>query len=319
MSLLTLVGLGLLAFAVALAGGPWWIRFLIDKRAGKSIRAAGPSSHAGKAGTPTMGGWLITATIAVVALVFLRQWEVTVPVLTAMLLFAIFGAFDDLAGLGSQEGLGLQVRYKFVWHNLMALAVAYAIFAWGGRHTLAVPWVGTLDLGWWYVPLGMLVIFSCTSGVNEIDGLDGLAAGVTSLAFAAYLVLAWWNGQYQLAALCAIFIGAILAFLWFNSHPARVFMGDTGSLALGAALGAVALTSHWAVLLPVIGLVLVVDLASVILQVAYFKITGGRRIFRMSPIHHHFELVGWSEVQVVQRFWIAAALFAALGVGLATT
>lgn len=195
--------------------------------------------------------------------------------------------------------------------------MAYAIYAWSGRHTVDVPWLGTFDLGWWYVPLGMLVIFSCTSGVNEIDGLDGLAAGVTALAFAAYLVLAWRDGQGQLAALGAIIVGAMLAFLWFNSHPARVFMGDTGSLALGAALGAVALLSHWVILLPVIGLVLVIDLLSVVLQVAYFKATGGKRIFRMSPIHHHFELIGWSEVQVVQRFWIGAILAAALGVGLA--
>ncbi len=138
------------------------------------------------------------------------------------------------------------------------------------------------------------------------------------LVAGAYLVLAWRDGQANLAALCAIMIGAILAFLWFNSHPAQVFMGDAGSLALGAALGTVALLSNWVILLPVIGFVLVVDLASVILQVAYFKATGGRRIFRMSPIHHHFELAGWSEVQVVQRFWVAAALMAALGVGLAT-
>ncbi|MCL5027124.1 MAG: hypothetical protein M1531_11645, partial [Chloroflexi bacterium] len=213
MSVLSLVGLGLLAFAWAFLWAPWWIGFLVHRRVGKSIRAAGPSTHTGKAGTPTMGGWIMTGAIAAVSLLFLRQWEVAVPILVALLLFAVSGAIDDLAGLGSQEGLGLRVRYKFLWHNLIALGVAYAIFAWSGRHTLAVPWLGTFDLGWWYVPLGMLAIFSCTSGVNEIDGLDGLAAGVTGLAFAAYLVLAWRDGQAQLAAICAIVIGALLAFL----------------------------------------------------------------------------------------------------------
>jgi phospho-N-acetylmuramoyl-pentapeptide-transferase len=314
---IALLGVG--SFLAGVAWSPWWIRQLIDRRIGKSIRNVGPSTHTGKAGTPTMGGWVITITTALVALLFLRDWPLVLPVLATMLAFGILGAIDDLAGLGSQEGLGLRVRYKFLWHNAVALAVSYTVFAWSSRHSLEVPGWGTLELGWWYVPLGMLVIFSCTSGVNEVDGLDGLAAGLSAIAFAAYGVLTWRSGQADLAALCAILVGGCLAFLWFNSHPARVFMGDTGSLALGAALGTVALLSHWVLLLPVIGLVLVVDLGSVILQVTYFKITHGKRIFRMSPIHHHFELAGWSEVQVVQRFWIVAGLAAILGIGLAIT
>jgi phospho-N-acetylmuramoyl-pentapeptide-transferase len=318
MSAIGMALLGLLSFMAGVAWCPWYIRLLIGKRIGKSIRAVGPESHSGKAGTPTMGGWVITLTASVVAVVFLRDWPMVAPVIAAMLVFGIMGAIDDLAGLGSQEGLGLQVRYKFLWHNAVALGTAYAIYSWSGRHSLDVPGWGSLELGWWYVPLGMLVIFSCTSGVNEVDGLDGLAAGLSAIAFAAYGVLTWRSGQADLAALCAILVGACLAFLWFNSHPAKVFMGDTGSLALGAALGAIALQSQWVLLLPVIGLVLVVDLGSVILQVAYFKVTHGKRIFRMSPIHHHFELSGWSEVQVVQRFWIVAVLVALLGIGLTT-
>jgi len=306
-----------LSFVLTVLWAPPYIARLRARKLGKQIRIDGPPTHVAKAGTPTMGGWLMIATSVVVALIFLRNWAVVVPVVLAMLAFGLFGAIDDYANLESREGLGLRVRYKFIWHPGIALGLALVLYRVFGYQTVALPLWGRLQLGWWFVPLAAFVIFATTSGVNEVDGLDGLAGGTTALAFAAYLAIAWWNGNMELAAICAILIGTIVGFLWFNVHPATVFMGDTGSLALGAALAVVALQSGAVLLLPVIGAIFVVELLSVILQVAYFKATGGRRIFRMSPLHHHFELGGWNEVKIVQRFWLAGVLAAAAGVALA--
>ncbi|MBI2953129.1 MAG: phospho-N-acetylmuramoyl-pentapeptide-transferase [Chloroflexi bacterium] len=305
------------SFIIALAWAPWFIGRLRQYKVGKQIRVDGPSSHAVKAGTPTMGGWIMVATTIGLTLLFLRDWKIALPLILSLLLFAVYGAVDDFANLRSQEGLGLRVRYKFLWHNAMALVIAAAMFFVSGTSAVAVPLLGQFEIGWWFIPLAMLTIFSTTSGVNEIDGLDGLAGGTTALAYAAFLVIAAINGQVQVAAFCAIVLGSILAFLWFNVHPARVFMGDTGSLALGAGLAAAALLTNWVLLLPVIGFVFVVELVSVIVQVAYFKATKGKRIFKMSPLHHHFELSGWPEVQIVQRFWIVAGLTAVIGIFLA--
>lgn len=308
----------LISFLVALAWTPWFIDKLRRYKAGKQIRVDGPSSHAAKAGTPTMGGWVMVATTVALTLAFLKDWKIALPLILALLLFAIYGTIDDIANLRSKEGLGLRVRYKFLWHNAMALVVAAAALFFAGAQTVAVPWLGQFQISWWlFIPLGMITIFSTTSGVNEIDGLDGLAGGTTALAYAAYLAIAAINGQMQVAIFCAIIVGSILAFLWFNVHPAKVFMGDTGSLALGAGLATVALLTNWVLLLPIIGFPFVIEVMSVILQVAYFKATCGKRIFKMSPLHHHFELSGWPEVQIVQRFWILAALSAVTGIFLA--
>jgi phospho-N-acetylmuramoyl-pentapeptide-transferase len=181
-----------------------------------------------------------------------------------------------------------------------------------------VPFCGVVHLGWLYVPLAALVIFSGAAAVNETDGLDGLAGGLSAIAFAVYGAIAAANGQYELAAFCALVVGATLAFLWFNVNPASVFMGDAGSLALGAGLSVVALLTGHALLLPLIGVVFVAETASVMIQVAYFKYTKGRRIFKMAPLHHHFELVGWTEVQTVQRFWLVGATAGAMGLALLT-
>ncbi|MBI4320465.1 MAG: phospho-N-acetylmuramoyl-pentapeptide-transferase [Chloroflexi bacterium] len=306
-----------LSFAVAMAWGPWLIGRLRQLKFGKQIRADGPSSHMLKAGTPTMGGWLMVLTTTVMTIVFLRDWRIALPLLLAILGFAVFGSIDDLANLRSSEGLGLRVRYKFIWHTGIALVVALAMYLVTGAQSVAVPGVGTYEIGWWFVPLAVLTIFSTTSGVNEADGLDGLAGGTVVFAFAAYLAIALAGGQTQSAAFCAIVVGTVLAFLWFNVNPASVFMGDAGSLALGAGLATVALISGWVLLLPIVGLVFVVELLSVMLQVAYFKATKGKRIFKMSPLHHHFELSGWPEVNIVQRFWLVAAVAAVIGVLLA--
>lgn len=306
-----------LAFFVALAWASWFIGRLRRLKLGKAIRLDGPSSHMSKAGTPTMGGWLMIATTAVVTLVFVRDAAKVLPLLFSLVAFAVYGSVDDYANMRSKEGLGLRVRYKFIWHTGIALVVGLILFFVSGVHTLAVPGWGRLDIGWAIVPLAALAIFSTTSGVNEIDGLDGLAGGTTALAFGAYLAIALAQGQYEIAGFCAIIIGTLLAFLWFNVHPARVFMGDTGSLALGAGLATVALMTEWVLILPIIGIAIVAELLSVMVQVTYFKLTKGKRIFKMSPLHHHFELSGWPEVQIVQRFWLVAALAAVAGVVIA--
>ena len=301
-----------LSFVLTVLWAPAYIARLRERKLGKQIRSDGPSTHVAKAGTPTMGGWLIIATSVVVALVFLRNWAVSVPVVLAMLAFGVFGAIDDLANLRSKEGLGLRVRHKFVWHTAIALGLGLVLFRVFGYQTVVVPLFGRWEVGWWFVPLAALVIFATTSGVNEADGLDGLAAGTMALAVAAYLVIAWWGGHMELAAMCAILIGATLGFLWFNVHPATVFMGDTGSLALGAALGAVSVITKHELVLAIVGGLFVLETVSVIVQVVSFKLTG-KRIFAMAPLHHHFEKKGWPESTIVIRFWIIASILALAG------
>lgn len=312
-----ILGLGLLSFVVALGWAPLLLAALRRWRIGKQIRSDGPATHLGKAGTPTMGGWLMTLTTAALSLAFLRAWPTVLVAVAGMIAFAVLGAIDDYANLRSPHGYGLRVRLKFAVHSAVALGLALALDGLGeGPETLA-PGFGRLYLGALFVPLAALVIFATAAAVNETDGLDGLAAGTCALAFAAYLLVALRNGQTELAALCAILLGSLLAFLWFNIHPARVFMGDTGSLALGAALATVALLTGGVLLLPVVGLVFVLETLSVIVQVAYFKASGGKRLLKMSPLHHHLELSGWSETRTVRSFWLASAVAGAAGVAIA--
>lgn len=305
--------LGLLSFAVAVAWAPVLIAYLRRLKFGKQIREEGPESHRSKAGTPTMGGWLMVGTTLVLALVFLRELQQVALPLAAMLIFALFGSADDLANMRSRTGHGFRVRWKFPSHGAIALALALLVYLWLDVSEVYVPLYGWLDLGWWFVPLGALAVFSAAAGVNEADGLDGLAGGLSAMAFLAYSIIALANGQLELAALCAIVAGSAVGFLWFNVNPAQVFMGDTGALALGACLGVVALQTGQVLLLPVIGIVFVAETASVMIQVAYFKYSKGRRVFKMTPLHHHFELTGWTEVQTTQRFWVAGVIGAAVG------
>ena len=306
-----------LSFVVSILWAPWLIGRLRDLRFGKQIRSEEPDAHQAKRGTPTMGGWLMVITPAVLSLVFIPDLTTVAPLLLASLLFAIVGAIDDYANMKSREGLGLRVRYKFIWHTGLAAIVALAIMRVAGQQGVIVPGLGAIDLGWWYLPFAVLVIFATVAAVNETDGLDGLAGGVSAIAFAAYGIIALHQGWNGLGMFCLATVGALLAFLWFNVNPARVFMGDTGALALGAALATVALLSGWVLVLPLIGSILVAETLSVMLQIAYFKRTGGRRIFRMSPLHYHFELGGWPEQQIVFRFWLVAAVGAAIGVAIA--
>jgi len=235
-----------------------------------------------------------------------------------MLGFGILGAIDDLAGVRGTKGTGLLARYKFLWQILLALLAAVGLYFGLEARSVAIPTIPyKIDLGLWYLPIAVFIIVASSNAVNITDGLDGLAGGTVAIAFTAYGIIAYLQGQAYLVNFCFTVVGATLAFLWYNAHPAMLFMGDTGSLALGATLGAVALmTGQW-LLLTIVGIVFVAETLSDILQVAYFKLTKGKRIFKMAPLHHHFELKGWSEVQVTLRFWFIAMLAAMLGVALA--
>ena len=317
---------GLSFMMTVIWGGPL-IRILRYFKVGESIRIESPQRHITKLGTPTMGGvmivlpvLLITGLLNAVSLIGLTVLgrSVMLP-LGAMIVYAGLGAVDDWEGLTGKGGSkGLRARTKFLIQVLFAVVVAFAL-----RYLLDVPQLylpgikGEIDMGFWYVPLAMFIIVGMSNAVNLTDGLDGLAGLITATAFAAYGGIALLQGQIFLTRFCFTLVGALFGFLWFNVHPAELFMGDTGSLSLGATLGIVALmTGQW-VLLLLIAIVPVSETLSVILQVGYFKLTGGQRIFKMAPLHYHFELSGWSETQIVQRFWLISLLLAMIGVALA--
>lgn len=307
------VGLLPLSFVIGLLWGPWLIRRLIQLNIVKNIRLDGQEMHLAKQGTPTMGGWLfVIISVAIMALL-VRDLRIVLPVGGGMLAFGAFGALDDYANLKSREGIGFRVKAQLFWQLLIAVAIGSSLYGLFGVDSIRLPVLGVITIGLWIVPLAAVAILATTSGANLIDGLDGLAAGSIAFSFLAYLVIASWRGDYALAGACAALIGSLLAFLWFNVNPARVFMGGTGALALGAGLATVALISGEVLLLPLIAMLLVVEIFSVIIQVGYFRFTGGKRFFRRAPIHHHFELLGMKEVTIVFRFWLIAAVCAAGG------
>jgi phospho-N-acetylmuramoyl-pentapeptide-transferase len=317
------LSLGTIAFALTVIWGGPLLRILRNLGVGKQIRVEGPQRHQRKMGTPTMGGLLIV--IPVVAMTLLLN---TVPILGRTLIgrsvllplavlvaYAGLGAIDDLLGL---KGRPMRARVKFPLQAVVAVFIAIGL-----KYVLHVPNMylpgvpAEINLGIWYVPIAAFIILCGTNSVNITDGLDGLAGIIAATAFAAYGMIAALQDQVYLTSFCFTVVGALFAFLWFNAHPAELFMGDTGSLALGALLSVVALmTAQWAIL-PVIAIIPVAETTSVILQVAYFKLTKGKRLFKMAPLHHHFELLGWSETQVVQRFWLIALMAAMIGVALA--
>jgi phospho-N-acetylmuramoyl-pentapeptide-transferase len=244
--------------------------------------------------------------------------SILVPIGT-MVAFGSLGAIDDIAGLrGKQKGNGMRGRWKFVWQIVIALFLSLALHYALGLRSVAIPTIPEkIDIGILYVPVAVFVIVGMSNAVNLTDGLDSLAGWTAAIAFACFGVIAFLQGQSHLVIFCFTIVGALLAFLWYNAHPAQLFMGDTGALALGATLAVVALmTGQW-LLLPLIGVVFVAETMSVMLQVTCFKLTHGRRLFKMTPLHHHFELLGWSETQVVQRFWLAGLLAGMLGIALA--
>ena len=309
----------LLAFAVVVILMPAYIRLLQHIGMGKRIQEELPDTHQVKAGTPTMGGLLVIA--VVLSLFFLLQGGLPpggiIAPLATLLLVGGLGAFDDY--LNAKTGEGISARQKMIWLVVFAVAAAFQIQNTYAIDRIAVPFVGFVMIDpWVYIVFAAFAIIAAANGVNITDGLDGLAGGTLVFAFVAFVFVALLNEPTQpnLAVLCALIVGGLLGFLWFNVHPAQVIMGDSGSLALGATLAVTALITGQILILPLVGLVFVIETLSVILQVAYFKATGGKRIFRMSPLHFHYQLVGWDEEKVTLRFWIVGIIAGLIGVTL---
>jgi phospho-N-acetylmuramoyl-pentapeptide-transferase len=316
----------LLAFALVVILMPAYIRFLRAMGMGKRIRAEGPEAHQSKGGTPTMGGLLVI--LVVLGLFYLLrgfpQRAIIAPLAT-LLLVGVLGAVDDV--LNARTGEGIRARHKMLWLVVVGAVAAFQIQSTYQINEIAVPFIGAVGIEpRVFIAFAAFAIIAASNGVNLTDGLDGLAGGTLIFAFVAFLLIALLNvvpqpdgtlgNQPNLAFLCALIIGALLGFLWFNVHPAQIFMGDSGSLALGATLAVIALITGQILVLPLIGLVFVLETASDIIQIGYFKITKGRRVFRMAPLHHHFELSGWDEEKITLRFWIVGILAGLLGVTL---
>jgi phospho-N-acetylmuramoyl-pentapeptide-transferase len=316
-----------LSFMLAVIWGGPLIRLLRHLKIGKIIRVEEPGVNIVKMGTPTMGGVMVFAPVVLLTVLLnivtiLGQHLAGRSILLPMVViigYALLGGLDDWEGIrGPRRGLGMRVRTKFIFQIVLALATAITL-----KYFLKPPemyWPGidqVIELGIWYIPIATFIIVGATNAVNFTDGMDGLAGLICATAFAAYGGIALMQHQVFLGRFCFTLVGALFGFLWFNVHPAELFMGDTGSLALGATLGVVALmTGQW-LLLPLIAVIPVSEALSDVIQITYFKITKGKRIFKMAPLHYHFELLGWSETQVVQRFWLISLLFAMFGVALA--
>jgi len=319
---------GLSFMMTVIWGGPL-LRILRHYKIGKIIRVEEPSHHAVKMGTPTMGGvmiivpvLLLTVLLNAVSLIGFTQSGVGRSVLVPMIVmigYAILGMIDDWEGLrGKHKGEGMRARTKFLFQVILGVGTAWVLKYLLGSPDLIVPGIhGVFDLDWWYVPIAAFIIVGASNAVNFTDGLDGLAGLISATAFAAYAMIALNQHQVYLARFCFTLVGAMFGFLWFNVHPAELIMGDTGALSLGATMAVIALmTGQWAVL-PIIAIIPVSEMISVVIQIVYFRLTKGKRFFKMAPVHLHFELLGWSETQVVQRFWLIGLIAAMVGVGLA--
>jgi phospho-N-acetylmuramoyl-pentapeptide-transferase len=304
---------------------------------GKSIRAAADAPvfakmHAKKQGTPTMGGMLIWGTVLFLAVVFafiaprvsadsllghlnfLSRSQTLLP-LGALVASALVGFLDDyynVKGIGPKGG-GLRMRYRILIYTAIATVGAWWFRVKLDWDLLHIPFIGDFNIGMWYVPFFILVIVATAFSVNETDGLDGLAGGTLMTSFAAYAIIAFSQGRYDLAVFCGVILGALLAFLWFNIHPAAFFMGDTGAMSLGVTLGIVAMLTNTAFVLPIIGLVFVLESLSVIIQI-FWKRVFHKKILRSAPFHHHLEAIDWPEPQIVMRLWVVSMVSAALGV-----
>ncbi|MCL5257203.1 MAG: phospho-N-acetylmuramoyl-pentapeptide-transferase [Chloroflexi bacterium] len=310
--------LSALAFVIGLLIGGPLIRLLQKLQIGKRIRSDGPSSHQAKAGTPTMGGIMIAFAVFVVTASFnlLGHWSMLLP-LAVIASCGTLGAVDDYLNVSRPSAKGMAASFKFGWLVVIAVVAAFSLHFVLDLTSIYVPFIGKVNIGNWYLPIAAFAIVAMANAVNLSDGLDTLAGGSSVVAFAAYGIIAFLQGQDYVVALSFTVVGAILAFLWFNAHPARLFMGDTGSLMLGALLAVTAfLTGQW-LLLPVVGGVFVVETLSVMLQVLFFKLTRGKRLLKMAPLHHHFELLGWSETQVTMRFYLVGIVCAMAGIALA--
>jgi phospho-N-acetylmuramoyl-pentapeptide-transferase len=345
------LALGAASFFIAVIWGPPLIRLLRKWHIGKQIRVELPTNHQTKMGTPTMGGLMILVPLMLITVVlnlanFLSGFDagkailaffnfeegstligksILLPLLV-LTAFGVLGALDDLSEVrGWFGGEGLRARIMFPLQVILALATAIGLYhpQFLGLHEVGIPTVPELvNVGIWYVPIATFIIVLMANAVNLTDGLDGLAGSIAAIAFVAYGIIAFLQAQFPLLSFCLTMVGALFAFLWFNAHPAELFMGGMGSLALGATLAVVALMSFQWLLLPIVGLVFVAEAGSVVVQVGFFKLSrrltgAGRRLFKMTPLHLHFEILGWSETQITQRFWLIGVLAAMLGIALA--
>ena len=317
------------SFMMTVIWGPPLLRILRHFKMGKVIRVEGPERHFSKMGTPTMGGVMIILPVLLVTILLNSVSLIGPTVLGRSILlpmgvlvfYAILGMVDDWEGVrGPRRGLGMRARTKFLVQLLFALIVSLGLYYILDVPQLYLPGIKKeVEIGIWFIPISIFVIVAMSNGMNFTDGLDGLAGLIAATGFGTYGAIALLQEQIYVARFCFTLVGALFGFLWFNVHPAELIMGDTGSLPLGATLAVVALmTGQW-ILLPIIAIIPTSEALSVVLQIAYFKLTGGRRLFKMSPLHHHFELSGWSETQVVQRFWLICLMFAMIGVALAIT
>lgn len=337
--LVRILFLSSIAFLFAFAWAPLLVHQLKAWKMGKSIRAAADAPifaklHAKKQGTPTMGGLLIWGTVLFLAVLFsliapyvrsdsllghlnfLSRSETLLP-LGALVASAIVGLIDDyfnVKGIGPKGG-GLKMRHRMLIYTVIAIVGAWWFRVKLDWDLLHVPFIGDFNMGMWYVPFFILVIVATAFSVNETDGLDGLAGGTLMTSFAAYTIISFSQGRYDLAVFCGVILGALLAFLWFNIHPAAFFMGDTGAMPLGVTLGIVAMLTNTAFILPVIGLIFVLESLSVIVQLSWKKVFK-RKLFRSAPFHHHLEAIDWPEPQIVMRLWVVSMVAAALGVAL---
>ena len=305
-----LIALGV-AFLLAVITGPLFIPLLRRLKFGQQIRAEGPQSHYKKAGTPTMGGTIILLSLSLSFLRFSDKTADAVILLVASLGFGLVGFLDDYIKILFKRSLGLTAKQKLSGQLFFAAIVCYLLYRNGHSTELAVPFTDiTIPLGWWlYVPFVIIMMLGMSNAVNFTDGLDGLLAGTSAIAFGTYTVIALMRSEMETAIFCAAMVGAVLGFLVFNAHPAKVFMGDVGSLGIGGGLCAAAILTKAELLVLLVGGVFVVEMLSVVIQVVSFK-TRGKRVFRMSPIHHHYELAGWSEWRIVMTFWLAGVLCA---------
>ena len=304
-----------LSFLITIVLGPALIKVLYRLKFGQQIREVGPQSHLAKKGTPTMGGVMMILAITIATLVVIKLTDQILWGLFLTLGFGLIGLFDDLIKIVLARSLGLRAWQKIVGQLVLSGLLAFYVVNNPDLTNILVPFTNqTFNFGILTVPFIMFVVIGTVNGVNLTDGLDGLAAGVTlvvSLTFAFLLAL---QGNYEMAAFALTVAGTCLGFSWFNSHPAQVFMGDTGSFTLGGAIAALAIFGKMEIFLVLIGGIYVIEVVADILQVTYFKISGGKRIFKMAPIHHHFELSGWKEPQVVTRFVIVSILFSMLSI-----
>lgn len=320
------------AFVFALVSGRYWVKFLRDRKIGKQIRVEGPQSHMVKTGTPTMGGIIVIVPVIVLTIIFnlIGKFSILLP-LGVLVAFAILGGIDDYLSLVGTKSktYGFTSRTKMLLMILIAFGASLVLylpppFGLQNYGQVRIPFVAeAINIGPWFIPFATFIIVGTSNAVNLTDGLDSLAGWNLTIAFAAYGVITLLNGDFtNLMAFSFTLVGACAAFLWYNAHPAQVFMGDLGSLSLGAVLAVIALQSQQWLLLPVVGAVFVAEALSVMLQVGYFKYTKrrfgeGRRVFKMSPLHNHFELLGWSETQVMQRFVLVGMVAALIGMSLA--